>query len=54
MKRGRLSGQQKLKSVVVSTAGKGENHQVLLCPRTSVDPVSFNLPKDIATSSFRA
>jgi hypothetical protein len=34
------------RSVVVSTAGKGDNHHVLLCPMISVDPVSLNLPKD--------
>lgn len=39
-------------SVVVSTVGKGGN-QVLLGPRISVDPVYFNLLKDIRTS-FRA
>jgi len=42
MKRSRLQGKKNKTSVVVSTAGKGENHQVLHCPRISVDPVSFN------------
>jgi hypothetical protein len=33
---------------------RGENHQMLLCARISGNPVSFNLLKDIRTSSFRA
>jgi len=45
---------RKEKSVFVSTAGKGDNHHVLLCPRISVVRVSFNLLKDLSTSSCTA
>jgi hypothetical protein len=48
-----FQGKEKKKSVVISTAGKEDNHHVLLCPSISVDPVSFNLPKDLRTSSCR-